>query len=165
MNPNVCADTATFAQYMENNLHLFCLCDCYINLFPHFPKSDGKAFDEPVRMSIKNALQLFGDKNLIQMLYTYNLTLADTILYMNSSDYKDRFIGEYWQTRIRYDKLHDMTVRYEAGKLNFTPTCSLDLLKEQKKYMGLYLNKLEIRAFLEDINLAKPFMINNNMEG
>ena len=69
------------------------------------------------------------------MLYTYNLTLADT------------------------------TVRYEAGKLNFTPTCSLDLLKEQKKYMGLYLNKLEIRAFLEDINLAKPFMINNNMEG
>ena len=53
------------------------------------------------------------------MLYTYNLTLADTIPYMNSSDYKDRFIGEYWQTRIRYDKLHDMTVRYEAGKLNF----------------------------------------------
>ena len=67
MNPNVCADTTTFAQYMENNLHLFCLYDCYINLFPHFPKNDGKAFDEPVRMSIKNALQLFGDKNLIQI--------------------------------------------------------------------------------------------------
>ena len=96
------------------------------------------------------------------MLYTYNLTLADTIPYMNSSDYKERFIGEYWQTRIRYDKLHDMTVRYEAGKLNFTPTCSLDLLKEQKKYMGMYLNKLEIRAFLEDINLAKPLVVNNN---
>ena len=69
------------------------------------------------------------------MLYTYNLTLADTIPYMNSSDYKDRFIGEYWQTKIRYDKLHDMTVRYEAGKLNFTPSCPLDLLKEQKKYI------------------------------
>ena len=67
MNPNVCADTTTFAQYMENNLHLFCLNDCYINLFPHFPKNDGKAFDDPVRMSIKNALQLFGDKNLIQI--------------------------------------------------------------------------------------------------
>ena len=99
------------------------------------------------------------------MLYTYNLTLADTIPYMDSSDYKERFIGEYWQTRIRYDKLHDMTVRYEAGKLNFTPTCSLDLLKEQKKYMGMYLNKLEIRAFIEDINLAKPLVVNNNMEG
>ena len=98
------------------------------------------------------------------MLYTYNLTLADTIPYMNSSDYKDRFIGEYWQTRIRYDKLHDMTVRYEAGKLNFTPSCPLDLLKEQKKYMGMYLNKLEIRAVLEEIDLTKPLRVNSNSE-
>ena len=67
MNPNACTDTITFAQYMENNLHLFCLYDCYINLFPHFPKNDGKAFDDPVRMSIKNALNLFGDKKLIQI--------------------------------------------------------------------------------------------------
>ena len=67
MNPNACTDTITFGQYMENNLHLFCLYDCYINLFPHFPKNDGKAFDDPVRMSIKNALNLFGDKNLIQI--------------------------------------------------------------------------------------------------
>ena len=98
------------------------------------------------------------------MLYTYNLTLADTIPYMNSSDYKDRFIGEYWQTKIRYDKLHDMTVRYEAGKLNFTPSCPLDLLKEQKKYMGMYLNKLEIRAVLEEIDLTKPIKVNSNSE-
>lgn len=73
MNPNTCNNTTTFAQYMENNLHLFCLYDCYINLFPHFPKNDGKAFDDPVRMSIKNALQLFGDKNLIQI-KTYDNT-------------------------------------------------------------------------------------------
>lgn len=98
------------------------------------------------------------------MLYTYNLTLADTIPYMNSSDYKDRFIGEYWQTKIRYDKLHDMTVKYEAGKLNFTPSCPLDLLKEQKKYMGMYLNKLEIRAVLEEIDLTKPLKVNSNSE-
>lgn len=98
------------------------------------------------------------------MLYTYNVTLADTIPYMNSSDYKDRFIGEYWQTKIRYDKLHDMTVRYEAGKLNFTPTCPLDLLKEQKKYMGMYLNKLEVRAILEEIDLEKPLRVNSNSE-
>lgn len=98
------------------------------------------------------------------MLYTYNLTLADTIPYMNSSDYKDRFIGEYWQTRIRYDKLHDMTVKYEAGKLNFTPSCPLDLLKEQKKYMGMYLNKLEVRAIIEEIDLTKPLRVNSNSE-
>ena len=67
MNPNTCTDTTTFAQYMKNNLHLFCLCDCYINLFPHFPKPDGKAFDEPVQTSIKNAIKLFGNHRLIQI--------------------------------------------------------------------------------------------------
>ena len=67
MNPNACTDTITFAQYMENNLHLFCIGECYINLFPHFPKNDGKAFEDPVRTSIKNALTLFGDKKLIQI--------------------------------------------------------------------------------------------------
>ena len=70
MNPTACTDTITFAQYIENNLHLFhlfCIGECYVNLFPHFPKSDGKAFDDPVRTSIKNALKLFGDKKLIQI--------------------------------------------------------------------------------------------------
>ena len=67
MNPTACTDTITFAQYMENNLHLFCIGECYINLFPHFPKNDGKAFEDPVRTSIKNALKLFGDKKLIQI--------------------------------------------------------------------------------------------------
>lgn len=67
MNPNECKDTTTFGQYMENNLHLFCIGECYINLFPHFPKNDGKAFEDPVRTSIKNALKLFGDKKLIQI--------------------------------------------------------------------------------------------------
>ena len=67
MKPNACTDTTTFGQYMENNLHLFCIGECYINLFPHFPKNDGKAFEDPVRTSIKNALKLFGDKKLIQI--------------------------------------------------------------------------------------------------
>ena len=67
MNPSACTDTTTFGQYMENNLHLFCIGECYINLFPHFPKNDGKAFEDPVRTSIKNALKLFGDKKLIQI--------------------------------------------------------------------------------------------------
>lgn len=67
MNPNVCADTTTFGQYMENNLHFLNIGYCYVNLFSEFPKSDSKAFEDPMRMSIKNALQLFGDKNLIQI--------------------------------------------------------------------------------------------------
>lgn len=82
-----------------------------------------------------------------------NMELKDTIEMMNSDDYKERFKAEYQQTKIRYDKLDTMTVKYEAGTLPFTPTCSLELLKEQKKYMGNYIRCLKIRAEIEDIQL------------
>ena len=81
------------------------------------------------------------------------MELKETIGMMNSSDYKERFKAEYLQTKIRYDKLHKMTIKYEANKLNFTPSCSLELLNEQKKHMGLYLHCLEVRAEIEGISL------------
>jgi hypothetical protein len=81
------------------------------------------------------------------------MELKDTVELMNSKDYKERFKAEYLQAKIRYDKLDAMTVKYEAGTLNFTPSCSLELLKEQKKYMGNYIRTLRIRAEIENIDL------------
>lgn len=81
------------------------------------------------------------------------MDLKDTIPMMDNPDYKERFKAEYHQTKIRYEKLHKMCIKYEAGTLNFTPTCSMDLLKEQKAYMGNYLRCLEIRAEIEGIKL------------
>lgn len=81
------------------------------------------------------------------------MELKETIEMMVSSDYKERFKAEYNQVKIRYDKLDEMTVKYEAGTLNFTPSCSLELLKEQKKYMGCYIRCLKIRAEIEGIDL------------
>lgn len=81
------------------------------------------------------------------------MELRDTIEMMNSSDYKERFKAEYYQTKIRYNKLHAMTIKYEAGTLNFTPTCPLELLLSQKRNMGMYLHDLEVRAELEGIEL------------
>ena len=43
---------------------------------------------------------------------------------MQSADYKERFVAEYLQTKIRSEKLRDMLVKYEAGTLNFIPFCS-----------------------------------------
>lgn len=79
--------------------------------------------------------------------------LKETIELMESDNYKDRFKAEYYQTKIRYNKLHTMTIKYEAGTLDFEPTCSLELLNEQKKHMGLYLHALEVRAEIEKIDL------------
>lgn len=79
--------------------------------------------------------------------------LKDAVAMMNSEDYKERFRAEYFQTKIRYEKLHAMTIKYEAGTLNFTPSCSLELLNEQKRHMGNYLHCLEVRAEIEKIDL------------
>lgn len=81
------------------------------------------------------------------------MELRDTVEMMNSPDYKERFKAEYIQTKIRYEKLHAMCVKYEAGTLDFEPKCCLNLLTEQKRHMGAYLYTLEIRAQIEGIEL------------
>lgn len=70
-----------------------------------------------------------------------------------SNDYKQRLKKEYKETKERYDKLHKMIIKYIAGTLDFKPTCKLELLEEQAKYMGLYLKILEIRAEIEKVDL------------
>lgn len=81
------------------------------------------------------------------------MELKDTIEMMQSEDYKERFKAEYYQTKIRYNKLHKMIVKADARKLEFEPTCPLALLKEQKANMGRYLYCLEVRAITEGIDL------------
>ena len=81
------------------------------------------------------------------------MELKDTIEMMQSADYKERFKAEYQQTKIRYNKLHNMLVRADAHTLDFTPTCPLDLLRDQKAAMGKYLYCLEVRAEIEGIKL------------
>lgn len=81
------------------------------------------------------------------------MELKDTIDMMNSDDFKERFRAEYYQTKIRYEKLHQMLVKYEAGTLPFKPKCSSDLLAKQAGQMGWYLHCLEIRAEVEGIEL------------
>ncbi len=68
-------------------------------------------------------------------------------------DYKERFKIEYKELKEKYEKLHKLCIKYEAGTLMFKPNCSLELLKEQKSYMGNYLRILEIRAEIEKIDL------------
>lgn len=82
------------------------------------------------------------------------MELKDTIELMNSENFKERFRAEYFQTKIRYDKLHKMIVKYEAGTLLFTPKCSLEVLKKQASFMGQYLYCLEVRAEIEGVSLG-----------
>lgn len=81
------------------------------------------------------------------------MELLDTVKLMESDDYKERFKAEYLQTKIRYDKLLKMIVKYESNTLDFEPSCSIELLKKQASTMGQYLYCLEMRAKIEGIEL------------
>ena len=93
------------------------------------------------------------------------MQLKDTIEMMNSADYKERFRAEYWQTKIRYEKLKDFNTKIEAARhlqyfdkvsigLQMPPhDCPDLLLTDQQNIMGQYLHVLEVRAEIEGITL------------
>ena len=79
--------------------------------------------------------------------------LKQTVELMNSSDYKERFKAEYYQLKIRYDKLHNMCEKWDKNELDFTPTCSRFTYARQLNAMAFYLKILEERAVVEKIEL------------
>ena len=81
------------------------------------------------------------------------IELKDTVAMMGSDDYKKRFVAEYVQLKIRYKKLYAVLEKYAADKLDFKPTCPIEILYEQLDHMEAYLNVLETRAKYEGIEL------------
>lgn len=88
------------------------------------------------------------------------MELKDTVKGMMSADYKERMAAEYWQTKLRYERLKKINTKLEAKaicrpmpfeqKLDGTPA---SLLREQQRKMGEYLHILEVRAEMEGIEL------------
>lgn len=91
------------------------------------------------------------------------MELIETIEKMTSEDYKERFIAEYLQTKIRYEKLKAFNTRIEASRRTSYEAdckkvdmpkhdCPDDVLREQQSIMGQYLHTLEVRAVIEGID-------------
>ena len=81
------------------------------------------------------------------------MNLTDTVELMLSDNYKDRFKGEYYQLKERYNRLLKIIFKYEAGILDLKPKCDVDMLKEQLDAMSNYLYWLEVEAKIEGIEL------------
>lgn len=81
------------------------------------------------------------------------MELKDTVELMTSDDYKERFIAEYCQVKIRYEKLKYMLERWDNGILNFTPTCPRSTYDLQISAMKDYIAILEARAVMEGVTL------------
>ena len=81
------------------------------------------------------------------------MELRDTIMMMDSADYKERFKAEYYQNVIRYEKLRAMLNKWDRDELNFEPTCPRSTYNMQVKAMTDYIAVLEARAVMEGIEL------------
>lgn len=81
--------------------------------------------------------------------------LKETVNLMTSSDYRERFRAEYFQTEIRLNKLIDMLDAYKEGTLGFTPACPYELLEAQAHAMKVYLGLLKLRADVEGIDFEE----------
>ena len=71
-----------------------------------------------------------------------------------SDDYKQRFVGEYWELKLRIEKLEDHIRKRRIGVLGFVPDSDVHLLHEQLEHMRAYLEILKDRAIYEKIDLT-----------
>lgn len=102
------------------------------------------------------------------------MQMKDTVEMMCSADYKERFKAEYYQTKIRYEKLKAFNNKISAAEITCgmkydspvyqaeTKTklvempkhdCPAWQLRDQQRIMADYLQILEVRAVIEDIEL------------
>lgn len=89
----------------------------------------------------------------MKMLKEMGMTTDMVIPYVTSEDWKRRFIGEYWMLRFRTEGLNDMLLKLNCDKLDFKPNCEVSTLSVQASTMERYLEILEKRAVIEDIDL------------
>lgn len=80
------------------------------------------------------------------------MKLKDTIKLMESNDYKDRFKAEYYQIKIRKEKLQKTLDNW--GHLSFNSDSPKRYLKFQYDIMREYIKVLEQRAEKENIDLG-----------
>lgn len=83
--------------------------------------------------------------------------LKETSSLMESNDYWERFRAEYWQLKVRYEKLKNFVNKIEVARLTGWKEprhdCPVELLREQQKHMGRYLSVMEKRALIEKIEI------------
>lgn len=81
------------------------------------------------------------------------MTPKDIAALTLSVDYKERFKGEYWFVKNKLDGLTALLEKWDAGKLDFTPTCPRSIYDVQTSAMREYCAILELRAVAEGVTL------------
>ena len=130
----------------ENGCHTGCY-ESFIDEdeFTGYVNCNGDLSKCPRKRKVHTSTEYFPEPNSSEY-YIKSTDICD-------NSWKTRFQDEYRYVKNKYDNLHKMIVQYEAGTLDFTPNCSLELFKRQAKAMGEYLYVLELRAEIEGVDL------------
>jgi len=81
------------------------------------------------------------------------MELSDTVELMISNDWKERFKAEFWQTKIRYDRLCDhINSYYDKKPTSYEEEIELLLLTTQCEIMCSYITALRNRSYLLGIS-------------
>lgn len=84
------------------------------------------------------------------------MELKDTVEMMLSEDYKERFKAEYWQLKFRLERLNRLIELHIAGQLTFELSSPIIIHNQQACIMQRYMDFLELRANMEEIDLTPP---------
>lgn len=117
--------------------------------------ADENPADEGYLVKYRDDYESWSPKEVFEEAYVVegDSPLLATVFNMKSYDYKKRFEAEYCQLKIRYEGLKRMCEKWDAGELDFTPTCPRAVYDKQMAAMVDYLSVLEVRAYDEGIDL------------
>ena len=117
--------------------------------------ADENPADEGYLVKYRDGYESWSPKEVFEEAYVVedSSSLLTTVFGMKSPDYKKRFEAEYCQLKIRYESLKRMCEKWDAGELDFTPTCPRATYDKQMAAMTDYLSVLELRAYDEGIDL------------
>ena len=74
---------------------------------------------------------------------------------LKSSDYVERFKGEYYFIERKLNRLENMLEKWRKGTLDFEPKTPMPVLEMQAVQMRQYLATLESRAKIEGITFSE----------
>ena len=117
------------------------------------PLPEEKRISEEIERLKKSFIKLKGVDKMKNQCKIKEIRLKDTASFMKSKNYIKRFIAEYWQLKIRYEKLEVTVSRYDWGMLDFQLACPIYILREQLRVMREYMELLKLRAEKEGISL------------
>ena len=83
----------------------------------------------------------------------YSLVDNKPCAFVDAVSMKEKFKAEYYQLKIRYQKLKIFLDKWDNGELDFDPTCPRSIYDRQIQGMEIYLDALADRAELECVEL------------